>query len=75
MLFIPKGCKVRLRHLYKLYHPKVIVIDDKIVVIGSHNYSYTAFAANREISMIVNSTELADRLEVVFDKDWKVSVS
>ena len=47
----------------------MIVIDDKIVVIGSHNYSFTAFAANREKSVIINSTELADRLEMVFEKD------
>jgi phosphatidylserine/phosphatidylglycerophosphate/cardiolipin synthase-like enzyme len=44
-------------------------------VIGLHNYSFTTFAANREKAVIVNSTELAGRLETVFDKDWRVSVS
>ena len=53
----------------------MIVIDDKIVVIRSHNYSFTAFAANREKSVIVNSTELADRSEMVFEKDRGLSVS
>lgn len=42
-------------------------------MVGAHNYSYTAF--DRKISMIVNSTDLADRLEKVFDKDWRVSIS
>ena len=44
---------------YKHYHPKVIVIDDKIVVIRSDNYSYTAFSANREISMRIVSRYVA----------------
>jgi hypothetical protein len=32
-------------------------------------YSFPAFSTNREISRIVNSTELAADLELVFDKD------
>jgi hypothetical protein len=40
-----------------------------------HNSIFTAFAANRVISIIVNSTDLADRLEMTFKKDRMVSVS
>ena len=35
------------------------MIDLRIIVIGSHNYSFSVFYSNREISMIVNPPDLA----------------
>ena len=38
-------------------------------------YSFPATSSNREISLIINSTELEADLELVFDMDWSLSVS
>ncbi|RCV64296.1 PLD-like domain-containing protein [Methanophagales archaeon] len=51
--------KVKFCHFYEHYHPKVIFIDDKVVVIRSYNYRYTAFSTNREISMRIVSGYVA----------------
>jgi len=37
-----------------LMHCKLIIIDDKIVVIGSHNYTQNAFNVNLELSVILD---------------------
>jgi len=37
-----------------LLHLKMLVIDDKIVITGSHNYTQSAFSANYELSVILN---------------------
>jgi phosphatidylserine/phosphatidylglycerophosphate/cardiolipin synthase-like enzyme len=37
----------------KMIHAKMMIIDDDIVIIGSHNYTYNAFTMNHEISAII----------------------
>jgi len=37
----------------RLLHSKIIIIDDKHLVIGSHNYTQSAFTSNFEISAIL----------------------
>jgi len=43
----------------KTTHAKLIIIDERFVVIGSTNWSYSAMAKNNETSVIIDSTELA----------------
>ena len=43
---------------YHLHH-KLVVIDEKVVVIGSHNWSYSAMRHNIESSSIIRSREHA----------------
>lgn len=33
-----------------LFHMKLIIIDDRIVVLGSHNFTFSAFNSNHECS-------------------------
>jgi HKD family nuclease len=40
-------------------HAKCIVIDDKIVIAGSTNWSASAFTSNNEVSMVIESVEYA----------------
>jgi phosphatidylserine/phosphatidylglycerophosphate/cardiolipin synthase-like enzyme len=43
----------------KTTHAKILIIDEKLVVIGSANWSYSAMAKNNETSVIIDSPELA----------------
>ena len=36
-----------------LVHAKLMIIDDNIVILGSHNYTHNAFVLNKEISVIL----------------------
>ena len=47
-------------------HAKVMIVDSK-VIIGSHNYSYSAFGKNKELSVMVNPLLI---LKVAEIKQW-----
>jgi competence ComEA-like helix-hairpin-helix protein len=53
---IKKGVKVRPE---KTTHTKTIVIDDRYVFIGSHNFTHSALKYNNELSVKIDSTTLA----------------
>ena len=38
-----------------LVHCKLMIIDDKIAIIGSHNYTQSAFTMNYEVSAMIES--------------------
>jgi len=54
---------------YKLTHSKLIIIDGKKALVGSHNLSNSALNFNREISLIVEGNVVAELLEL-FNYDW-----
>jgi len=43
--------------LKNIIHAKLMIIDDNIVILGSHNYSQNAFTLNQEISVILSVPE------------------
>ncbi|ASA78527.1 phospholipase [Thermococcus sp. 5-4] len=43
-------------------HAKVIVIDGRLIFLGSHNWSESALYWNHEVSLMIASEELAERL-------------
>jgi len=52
----------------KLIHSKMIIIDDKILIIGSHNYTQSAFTMNHEASiMIEGEGQLLDFIEYFYN--------
>lgn len=53
------GIKVMRDSTKTLFHSKFMVIDSKLVVIGSTNWTYSAFWFNDEASVIIASEELA----------------
>lgn len=38
-----------------LIHSKMIIIDDNILIIGSHNFTQSAFTMNHEVSIIIEN--------------------
>jgi HKD family nuclease len=43
-------------------HAKCIIVDDKIVILGSTNWSMSAFTSNNEVSVILESEEYAKQV-------------
>lgn len=58
-ILIKKGVNVRFDIPEKRTHTKAIVIDDRYVFIGSHNFTHSALKYNNELSVKIDSTTLA----------------
>ncbi|QXE90531.1 phospholipase [Geomonas subterranea] len=54
-----KGVRVIFPRGRRTTHAKAVVIDDRFVMIGSHNLSHAALSRNRELSVILDAPELA----------------
>ena len=55
---------------YKIIHAKLILIDEKIAVLGSHNFTNNAFDRNLEISASIDDPENVKILTDYFIKLW-----
>lgn len=53
------GAKIRFDLARVTTHSKVFVIDDRYCFVGSHNLTHAALAMNQELSLYVDSPELA----------------
>jgi hypothetical protein len=51
-------------------HNKTIIIDGKVVMFGSHNWSNEGVKTNRDASLIFDDPEIAAYLGRVYDYDW-----
>jgi hypothetical protein len=58
-LLIEGGVKVRFDPPKTTTHVKAMVIDDRYVYVGSHNLTRSALLYNRELSVMIDSPELA----------------
>lgn len=52
------GCDARQLHSKRILHTKLLIVDKVRVVLGSHNYTMSAFESNLEASIFVH---LADK--------------
>jgi hypothetical protein len=51
-------------------HNKTIIVDGKVVMFGSHNWSNEGVKTNRDASLIFDDAEIAEYLAQVYDYDW-----
>jgi len=51
----------------KLVHAKIMIIDEKNIVIGSHNYTQNAFNINYELSVLIGNCAGAERFVKYFN--------
>ena len=56
-----KGVQVYFDSPYKTTHTKLIVIDQRLVLLGSHNLTQASMKYNNEISILLDNPELAKR--------------
>ncbi len=54
----------------KLLHSKFLVLDSKIAVVGSHNWSAGSYFNYDDISMVINSESFAQELRQRFEQLW-----
>jgi len=60
------GAKAKKMITKNLVHAKMLIIDDSIVIVGSHNYTQSAFTMNYEISALYNGVESAKQFSDFF---------
>lgn len=67
-------CGFDVRNIYssRLMHPKVMILDKKIAVIGSHNYTMAGFENNLEVSYIVDLETSENDLQYFFNHLWGI---
>jgi len=69
MNLVSKGIDVKWSgDAYKLTHSKLMIIDNKTVLLGSPNFTYSGLSLNREVGIITNCS-VEPYLEV-FMEDW-----
>jgi len=51
----------------KLVHPKLMIIDDKHVIVGSHNFTMNAFTRNYELSVLIKNCDCIDKFLEYFN--------
>ena len=51
-------------------HNKTIIVDGKVVMFGSHNWSNEGVKTNRDASLIFDDAEIAEYLAQVYEYDW-----
>jgi phosphatidylserine/phosphatidylglycerophosphate/cardiolipin synthase-like enzyme len=66
------GAKAKRVYSKKLIHAKMMLIDGKILIIGSHNYTQSAFTMNLEISIIVELENEDNEIIKFFDHVWGI---
>lgn len=55
---------------FETTHSKFAIFDGRIVLVGSHNWTHYAMDRNREVSVVLEDSSLAQRLLRIFEEDW-----
>ena len=63
-----EGCNAKKLLSENLLHAKMILIDDDIAVVGSHNYSQSAFTTNFEVSVLIRDAERSKEFLIFFNQ-------
>ncbi len=70
---ILKGNKINAKKIFSKnkMHVKMMMIDGKVAIVGSHNYSMAAFTTNFEVSLTTENEEVIKRLKIFFANLWQ----
>jgi phosphatidylserine/phosphatidylglycerophosphate/cardiolipin synthase-like enzyme len=66
-----KGVEVKYDSLTQTTHNKMIIIDNSIVILGSHNWGYSALTRNNEASVMIKDRGVAEYYNNYFEILWK----
>jgi hypothetical protein len=56
----------------RLLHSKFLIIDNKVVVLGSHNWSAGSYFDFDDLTLVMSSSPLADALTTRFEALWSL---
>ena len=65
------GVEVVYDPLNLVTHTKLLLIDGRISVVGSTNWTYSALEKNHEAAVLIRSPEVANNLQNYFQDVWK----
>lgn len=66
------GCNARLILSKRILHTKLLIVDQTRVVLGSHNYTLSAFTSNYEASIFVVLADKQNTLVKYFNNLWEL---
>jgi len=69
-----RGKYSKKKNYYAKMHQKMAVIDDKVLILGSANWSYSGFGKNYEVVLIEKDKNLAKKYSEFFDNILKKAV-
>ena len=52
-------------------HAKMILVDDKYLILSSINMSANSMDKNREIGIVIIDSHLIEQFKDMFERDWK----
>ncbi len=64
------GLKIKHWQGGKTLHAKFFVVDSKVAVLGSHNYTMNALTLNHEASVLIQSESFAAEMQKYFEDLW-----
>jgi len=65
------GILVKYDSLKQTTHDKMVIIDNETVILGSHNWGYSAFENNNEASVMIKDKEITKYYKNYFESLWK----
>jgi phosphatidylserine/phosphatidylglycerophosphate/cardiolipin synthase-like enzyme len=71
--FLENGVEVWLDGNPAGMHHKVIIIDERIVITGSYNFSNNAKTRNDENTLIIHNPEIAELFDDEFERVWGIA--
>lgn len=72
-VLIESGWKIRQIAGPRLLHEKIMLIDQRVSIIGSHNISKASLTTNHDTSIAVRSIPLARHLHTLFWQRWRAA--
>jgi Phosphatidylserine/phosphatidylglycerophosphate/cardiolipin synthases and related enzymes len=54
----------------RITHAKLVIIDGRVVAVGSHNWTESALHYNHEASVLIISEDIAKQFEEYFESIW-----
>jgi phosphatidylserine/phosphatidylglycerophosphate/cardiolipin synthase-like enzyme len=64
------GCEARSIHTKRILHTKLLIIDKTRIILGSHNYTQSAFDSNYEASIFIVLKDEKNALVQYFNNLW-----
>jgi phosphatidylserine/phosphatidylglycerophosphate/cardiolipin synthase-like enzyme len=69
-LLVQKGIKVRISTNNYIMHNKFAIIDNRLLLTGSYNWTFAANNKNEENLMVIDDPEIITRYQNQFEKLW-----
>jgi phosphatidylserine/phosphatidylglycerophosphate/cardiolipin synthase-like enzyme len=70
-VLVALGFPAKVMRFQPACHNKTIIVDGKVVMFGSHNWSNEGVKTNRDASLLFFDEEIAAYLAKVYDYDWR----